>query len=187
MPGFILRTLYNRLDNEERLLRRLPFAEVLSKEDTCDLETDTCRKVTLETIFGVETLTVARIYRIRINARGYERTSAGEIIPRNTHEFLLYILRSYPFPIPSKKTKGGAPIRIVWLTPIFHPNIMPGLEGGGKGVVCWGVLQQWLPTMTLKDIVTGIKNLVEHPNIYDAILSPETKEAAEWFRRRGEV
>ena len=177
MPKLPLPLLKDRLKNEEQELRSLKTVRLLSTIDYC--ENTKCSNVRLFTINGIEELEAVKRYTIELYARGFERTSSGQIIPREKHKLHIYVLRHYPFNHP----KYGAPIRIIWLTPIFHPNISSGKEAGGKGIVCWRILQEWIPNFNLADIVIGIKDLVEKPNVDDAILLPETKEAAEWFRK----
>ena len=56
--------------------------------------------------------------------------------------------------------------------PIFHPNIYP------SGTVCLSLLSEekangWKPTVTLKDLLKGIQELLDSPNLSD----PAQREA----------
>lgn len=54
--------------------------------------------------------------------------------------------------------------------PIFHPNIFP------SGTVCLSILSEdkdWVPTITLKQILLGIQDLLDNPNLAD----PAQREA----------
>jgi len=168
--------LLKRLKNEEAELVKTK-GEVFESEDFYQGENG--KKIKLLTISGEEEIEVVRKYRTRIYASGYEKVD-GEIKRREWHIVDIYILRHYPLPSP---TKLGAPVRFQWVTPIFHPNISNGIEAGGFGVVCWNILKEWIPNFTLLHIVEGLERLVESPNPDDALMYPECKEAAVWFRR----
>ncbi|MCE4628181.1 MAG: hypothetical protein F7C34_03420 [Desulfurococcales archaeon] len=172
-----LKLVLKRLENEEAELRSLGY-EFTAEElhDGSDGKT-----IELLTINGRERLNVIKRYRVTINARGYERRPTGEIVPRFRHEVYIYILRHYPF---VDTRRYGAPVRFQWITPIFHPNISNGIEAGGLGIVCWHILKEWIPSFTLPKIVEALKSLVENPNPDDALIYPETLEAARWFARR---
>lgn len=48
--------------------------------------------------------------------------------------------------------------------PIFHPNIFP------SGSVCLSILSEdkdWVPTITLKQVLLGIQDLLGNPNLAD--------------------
>jgi len=54
--------------------------------------------------------------------------------------------------------------------PLFHPNIFP------SGKVCLSILdaeKDWVPTITLKDVLRGIQELLDTPNLSD----PAQREA----------
>ena len=54
--------------------------------------------------------------------------------------------------------------------PIFHPNIFP------SGTVCLSILNEdkdWVPTITIKQVLFGIQELLDNPNLSD----PAQKEA----------
>ena len=172
-----MKILLKRLANEEKELRRLGYT--FTVEDLHEGERG--KKLKISTVVGEEEVEVVKRYRIKIRARGYEKRN-GRIIPRNEHETYIYVLRSYPLPVSSSKL--GAPLRFTWITPIFHPNISNGIEAGGKGIVCWYILQEWLTIINLLSVVKGLERLVENPNPDDALNLPETREAAIWYKRR---
>lgn len=168
--------LLKRLENEEFELEESK-GRIFKSEDYYEGENG--KIIKLVTISGEEEIEVVRKYRVKLYAAGYEKVM-GEIKRRDIHEVNIYILRHYPLPSPSKL---GAPVRFQWVTPIFHPNISNGVEAGGLGVVCWNILKEWIPNFTLLHIVEGLERLVESPNPDDALMYPECKEAALWFRR----
>ena len=54
--------------------------------------------------------------------------------------------------------------------PIFHPNIFP------SGSVCLSILSEekdWVPTITLKQVLLGVQDLLDTPNLSD----PAQREA----------
>lgn len=92
----------------------------------------------------------------------------GVIKKRSAHEVLVRLKREYPYP-------GG--IDVVWLTPIFHPNIR---ESDGK--VCILLVNDWAETQTVKSVVDALKQLLDNPNP----ASPLNKEAAEYLVKHPE-
>ncbi|KRY09310.1 SUMO-conjugating enzyme UBC9-A [Trichinella patagoniensis] len=57
-----------------------------------------------------------------------------------------------------------SPPKCVFVPPIFHPNVFP------SGTVCLSILdakKAWRPTMTVKDILLGIQQLLAEPNDKD--------------------
>ena len=175
-----LKLVLKRLENEERELRALGYE--FKREDFHDGKDG--RVIELYTINGREKLNVIVRYRVTIRARGYEKKPTGEIVPRNRHEVYIYVLRHYPM---VDTRKYGAPVRFQWITPIFHPNISNGIEAGGLGIVCWYILKEWIPSFTLPKLVEALASLVENPNPHDALIYPETNEAAKWYMRRARI
>lgn len=177
MPRLPMPLLKKRLLREEQELKENGYSF-----NVVDLSTgERGRLIKVPTTEGEEFVEVVKRYRFIIKARGYEKTPEGEIRPRDTHEFYLYVLRHYPFSDPS--SRFGAPIRFKWLTPIFHPNISNGVLAGGKGIVCWHILENWMTSMSLLSVLKGIKFLVEKPNLSDYLIFPETREAAMWYEK----
>ncbi len=136
--------------------------------------------VVITSIGGTESLPVARKYEVELKASGLGRKArTAEPTQLRNHRAIVYVLDSYPY--PTDKSKVGAPVRIVWLTPIFHPNISPGLEAKGQGVVCWGIMKEWTNLDTLFGIVKGLELLIEHPNTKSPLKIDECQDAAKWF------
>ena len=54
--------------------------------------------------------------------------------------------------------------------PLFHPNVFP------SGTVCLSILNEekdWVPTITIKQVLLGIQDLLDNPNLSD----PAQREA----------
>ncbi len=174
MPKLPKNILERRLDNEEKDLKSRGYsfqAEGVWKD------------MIIGSIAGTETLPVARKYEVEVFAKGFVRVPK-EAEPKELpkHKTRLYILEAYPY--PTDKSDVGAPVRIVWLTSIFHPNISPGMEAKGKGIVCWGIMKEWTNLDTLYGIVKGLELLIEHPNVKSPLNIPECLDAAKWFANR---
>jgi ubiquitin-protein ligase len=99
---------------------------------------------------------------ISINCKAYQKNGAN-ISPRFDHKFRISINRSYPY-------AGG--FEVVWLTPIFHPNI-----NDHDGKVCIHILNDWSASQTLLSLVKAIEHMLVHPNVK----SPLNVEAGEYF------
>jgi len=101
-------------------------------------------------------------YTVSMRGPGLYRDN-GKVFRRDSHSVKIELLRSYPYP-------GG--IDVVWLTPIFHPNIR---EADGK--VCIQLLNDWAENQTVAALVKSLHHLLENPNPNDAL----NKEAADYF------
>ena len=101
-------------------------------------------------------------YTISLREPGLCR-EGGLIARRDSHSVKILLLRAYPYP-------GG--IDVVWLTPLFHPNVR---EKDGK--VCIHLLNDWAENQTVLSVVRSLKHLLEYPNPYDAL----NKEAADYY------
>ena len=132
----------------------------------------------------METVPVVVKYIVKVKANGYYKPLLQKPKPQKEHIFEVYVLRNYPFPDISGKRRLGAPIRLLWLSNIFHPNIAPGPGYGGTGVVCWEVLKKWLKVFNLLTIIEGVKALIEEPEPDDPLLYPICKSAARWYKSR---
>lgn len=64
------------------------------------------------------------------------------------HQLAIYLHKDYPRLPPALK----------WLTPIFHPNILPPEKNGG---VCIG---KWTPAESLVDLCVRIGEMVQYKN-----------------------
>eukprot|EP01028_Stygiella_incarcerata_P000847 TRINITY_DN1133_c0_g1_i1.p2 TRINITY_DN1133_c0_g1~~TRINITY_DN1133_c0_g1_i1.p2 ORF type:complete len:105 (+),score=32.71 TRINITY_DN1133_c0_g1_i1:485-799(+) len=75
----------------------------------------------------------------------------------------------FPVDYPTK------PPRCRFVPPLFHPNVYP------SGTVCLSILNpetDWRPSLTVKDILLGIQELLDTPNIKD----PAQRDAFVMFR-----
>ncbi len=106
-------------------------------------------------------------YIVTLTCRGLEWDNKSEKpVVREHHEFEIYLPRQYPTGKPYAK----------WLTPIFHPNIMPADYEKNPGFVCIG---SWVPAQSLSELVVKIAEMVQYKN-YEATYDRLNVEAAEW-------
>lgn len=105
-------------------------------------------------------------YTISLRGPGLYR-DAGGVKKRDQHTVVIALNRNYPY-------AGG--IDVVWLTPIFHPNIR---ESDGK--VCIQLVNDWAENQTVAAVVQALHHMLENPNPGD----PLNKEAAEYFVKNG--
>jgi len=178
-----LAKLLERLKNEEDEVRKAGYNIIHRLEFFNAKKGIEYKMIEVPTVYGIELVPVVIKYRFGVHAQGYVRSDKGLVEQLWDHVFDLYVLRSYPFPLATCRL--GAPIRIVWITPIFHPNIAPGADYGGTGVVCWRAFTKWTTIMNMLNIVEGVKQLIENPDPNDPIYNPPIcLEAAEYFKRR---
>lgn len=85
------------------------------------------------------------------------------------HRIRLAISDEYPYERP----------RAVWLTPIFHPNIMDPADGG---FVCVKMLSSWSFGSTLVSFVEGLEQLLRVPNPDSPLGTSSCLAAAAWYR-----
>ncbi|MDQ3824016.1 MAG: hypothetical protein M3321_12335 [Actinomycetota bacterium] len=106
-------------------------------------------------------------YQVLLSVPGLARRADGTLAVRNLHRFMLYLHRDYP----------RRPPVVTWLTPVFHPNLLPPERNGGA---CIG---RWSASESLADLCTRLADVVAYRsfNVDDA-LDPD---AAEWVRRHG--
>jgi ubiquitin-protein ligase len=102
------------------------------------------------------------VYDVMFNAVGLARDDLGDLTLRRIHRCTVYLHSDYP----------RRPPVLTWLTPIFHPNILPPERNGG---VCLGA---WSASEGLGDLVRRVLELVCYRsfNIADAL---DTR-AASW-------
>jgi ubiquitin-protein ligase len=104
------------------------------------------------------------VYHLLLNRLGLARQGHGDLVLRHVHRFSVYLHLDYP----------RRPPQFSWLTPIFHPNILPPERNGG---VCIGV---WSASESLVDLVLRVAAMVEYRSFNpDDALDPE---AAAWVR-----
>ncbi|MBI4360220.1 hypothetical protein HY572_00425 [Candidatus Micrarchaeota archaeon] len=101
-------------------------------------------------------------YTVSIQGPGLAQQN-GSIVPRSQHSVRIELNRDYPYP-------GG--LMAFWLTPIFHPNIHPGV-----GVVCIQLVNEWSEGQNLVSVVNGLIQLLKNPNPQ----SPLNEEAARYY------
>jgi hypothetical protein len=177
-----LTKLLERLKNEEQDVRNAGY-EIVHRMEFFNVKKGVeYKEVEVPTVYGIERIPAVVKYMIKMRAQGFVKGREKRVEQLWDHAFDLYVLRSYPFPLATSRL--GAPIRLVWVTPIFHPNIAPGADYGGTGVVCWRALVKWTPIMNLLNVVEGVKQLVENPDPDDPIHNPPIcLEAAEYFKK----
>lgn len=130
-----------------------------------------CRKLKLEG-FEVETSEVYRRLVLTIKASGFEPFFAGNIpSKRSIHKVLIVVPRNYPFVFPVTR----------WLTPIFHPNIVPP-PPNGNGQIDTEILN--IGNMrNLTELARRIVFLIENPNPAGPMPHPTCLEAKKFFER----
>lgn len=101
-------------------------------------------------------------YVVSLKGLGLQKLGSS-LSKRDSHSIQIDLKREYPYP-------GG--IEVVWLTPIFHPNIRPE-----DGKVCIQLLNEWSETQTIASVVRALKQLLVEPNPNNAL----NKEAADYF------
>jgi ubiquitin-protein ligase len=102
-------------------------------------------------------------YEFTLQAEALHKTPSSQIAVRKNHKFRIALNRNYPY-------AGG--FSVVWLTPIFHPNI-----NDKDGKVCIHQLNEWSASQTILSLVKGIEHMLSHPNVK----SPLNVEAGEYF------
>jgi len=93
----------------------------------------------------------------------------GQLGHRYVHRARISITEDYPYEKPIVR----------WLTPIFHPNIMPPDEGG---YVCTKLLEVWDFRSTLLTFIEGLETLLANPNPTKPFGHRACVRAANWFR-----
>jgi hypothetical protein len=184
--------LKNLRNQEEQLRKNFPDMK-FSSDDVYDLKKESGKYLKIPTPVGIDEVETIRVYKFRkLYARAYVKRE--NIVDRTFyHDFDLYILRSYPLGLssvknPLKRPLYEAPVRIRYLSNIFHPNIMPGpdyVDDEYAGAVCWAAYSNWLMALTLDKLVESFKMLIENPNPdpREALKRPICLEAAEFFSK----
>lgn len=90
---------------------------------------------------------------------------------RYDHRFKVVIGRNYPFEKP----------KVIWLTPIFHPNIMMPEDGG---FVCTKLMEGWSFNSTLSSFIKGVESLLVNPNPQSPFGTDSCTAAAQYFNSR---
>ncbi|EIW72062.1 hypothetical protein TREMEDRAFT_58215 [Tremella mesenterica DSM 1558] len=79
------------------------------------------------------------------------------------------VIMTFPDDFPAK------PPKCKFDPPLFHPNVYP------SGTICLSILDEeksWKPGITIKQLVLGIQDLLDHANIAD----PAQVDAYQMFR-----
>merc|ERR1711942_502947 len=86
-------------------------------------------------------------------------------------EFSVARRRPVVAPAPSRRARWSAqedypskPPKCKFVPPLFHPNVYP------SGTICLSILNEekdWRPAITVKQILLGIQDLLNDPNIKD--------------------
>jgi len=92
----------------------------------------------------------------------------GKLTYRYNHRMRLIIGREYPFEKPL----------VVWMTPIFHPNIMLPEDGGH---VCIKLLSEWSFNSTLSTFIKGLESMLLSPNGGSPFGTDSCTAAAQYF------
>ncbi|KAG8189006.1 hypothetical protein JTE90_019016 [Oedothorax gibbosus] len=82
---------------------------------------------------------------------------------------------SYKLRITFTDDYPATPPKCRFVPPVFHPNVF------SDGHVCLSILDEdkdWIPSMTIKEILLGIQDLLNEPNIKD----PAQAEAYKIYR-----
>jgi len=101
-------------------------------------------------------------YHVMFNLPGLARKTDGTLVVRGLHRCTLYLHRDYP----------RRPPVVTWLTPVFHPNLLPPERNGG---VCIGT---WSASESVADLCRRLRDLVSYRalNALDAL----DQEAGAW-------
>jgi ubiquitin-protein ligase len=103
-------------------------------------------------------------YVIDLHVAGFGRNADGLPELRETHTFEVYLPVDYP----------RRPPLLEWLTPIFHPNILPPER---HGAVCIG---SWTASESLADLCLRLHDLVGYRTF--SVDDPLDRRAAAWVR-----
>ncbi len=101
-------------------------------------------------------------YELFLHGPGLAANPDGSVKQVEEHRVRLTLNRGYPY-------AGG--FELVWLTPIFHPNIRE------DGKVCIQLVNKWSAGQTISNIVDALVQLLENPNPD----SPLNTDAARYF------
>jgi ubiquitin-protein ligase len=107
------------------------------------------------------------LYHVMLSTPGLALDREGRLGVRNLHRCTLYLHRDYP----------RRPPIVSWLTPVFHPNLLPPERNGGVCIGSWGASEG------LADLCKRIADLVGYRSVNadDAL----DLDAAAWVRHHG--
>jgi ubiquitin-protein ligase len=107
------------------------------------------------------------LYHLMFSVPGLARAPDGALVVRNLHRCDAFLHLEYP----------RRPPVLTWLTPVFHPNLLPPARNGG---VCLG---SWSAAESLADLCRRLLGLVSY-----AALNPADAldvEAGTWATHHG--
>lgn len=92
----------------------------------------------------------------------------SKVVLRYHHRFRMIVGTGYPYEKPT----------VIWMTPIFHPNIMMPEDGGH---LCTKLLEDWSFNSTMISFIKGVESLVMTPNPASPFGTDSCTAAAEYF------
>lgn len=119
--------------------------------------------------------------RLQNELRNFQRTrsygSYARPNPKDVFEWKCQLLHKghfFALTMVFPQSYPVAPPRIKFDSTVYHPNVFP------DNSVCLDILSsKWSPALTVKDILAGLKQLLDFPNPE----SPANSEAADLFSR----
>lgn len=106
-------------------------------------------------------------YEVMFHVAGLALAEDGAPMVRRMHRCAIYLHLDYP----------RRPPVVTWLTPVFHPNILPPERNGG---VCLG---RWSAGESLADVVDRLLDLVAYRALNAE--DPLDHDAARWATAHG--
>jgi ubiquitin-protein ligase len=94
----------------------------------------------------------------------------GTLDVQLTHVFIILVTEQYPYEKP----------KVLWQTPIFHPNIKLPRDGGH---VCTRLLDDWSFHSNLVSFIYGIETLLVNPNPKSPWDTDSCTSSAEYFNK----
>jgi ubiquitin-protein ligase len=107
------------------------------------------------------------VYHLMLSVPGLARTEDDTLVVRNLHRCDAFLHLEYP----------RRPPVLTWLTPVFHPNLLPPARNGG---VCVG---SWSAAESLADLCRRLVRLVSYAAINPA--DALDVEAGAWATHHG--
>jgi ubiquitin-protein ligase len=107
------------------------------------------------------------VYHLMLSVPGLARATDGALVVRNLHRCDAFLHLEYP----------RRPPVLTWLTPVFHPNLLPPSRNGG---VCVG---SWSAAESLADLCRRLVGLVSYARLNPA--DALDVEAAAWATHHG--
>ena len=79
----------------------------------------------------------------------------------------------FPLSLTFSNDYPSKPPKVMFTPPIYHPNVFP------SGNICLSILNEskdWKPSVTLKQILQGVQDLLDAPNVSDPAQGQAAKE-----------